>query len=43
MVSEGHLAETIARADLWSVIPPAEGGIGLADAIYYSGQDWWIA
>lgn len=40
---DGGLAETIARADLWSVIPPAEGGIGLADAVYHSSQDWWIA
>ena len=40
---DGDLAETIARADLWSVIPPAEGGIGLADAVYHSSQDWWIA
>jgi phospholipase/lecithinase/hemolysin len=37
--TDGDLAETIARADLWSVIPPAEGGIGLADAVYDS--DWW--
>jgi Ca2+-binding RTX toxin-like protein len=37
------LAETIANADLWSVLPPAEGGIGLADAVYDSDQDWWTA
>jgi Ca2+-binding RTX toxin-like protein len=41
--TDDDLAEAIARADLWSVIPPAEGGIGLAGAVYDSGQDWWIA
>jgi hypothetical protein len=39
--TDGDLAENIARADLWSVIPPAEGAIGLAGAVYDS--DWWIA
>ncbi|MCZ0964190.1 hypothetical protein [Paracoccus benzoatiresistens] len=36
------LAERIAEADLWSVLPPAEGGIGMADAAYDSDQGWWI-
>ncbi|MBK0399002.1 hypothetical protein H0I76_07360 [Limibaculum sp. M0105] len=37
------LAETIAYGDLWSVLPPAEGGVGLAAAVYDSDQDWWTA
>jgi len=36
------LAANIAYADLWSVLPPAQGGIGLADAFYDSDGGMWM-
>jgi Ca2+-binding RTX toxin-like protein len=41
--TDADLAEAIAYADIWSILPPAEGGMGLGDAFYDSDQDWWIA
>jgi len=41
--TDPDLGETIAWADLWGVIPPAEGGTGLADAAYDSDFDGAIA
>ena len=38
--TDSGLAEAIAYADLWSVLPPAEGGTGLADAVYDSDHGW---
>jgi len=40
---DASLAAAIAYADIWGVLPPAEGGTGLADAFYDSDQGLWIA
>jgi len=40
--TDRDLAQTVAMADLWSVLPPAEGGTGFADAVYDSDQSWLV-